>query len=387
VLSGSRTSYTMVITTHNRAALLSRLLDYLEAERASFPLLILDSSAAVVQRENANRIAHSRLEVRHLTYSPDLDSYLKVQDGLRVVGTAYCSVCADDDVVFLPALAQCLRVLARQPEVCAAHGTYFNFFEGASFDLSYVVYRGSSILAPGPLARLRQLFTAYEAVYYAVYRTHVLQAAFRRVNELDTVLGRELVTAALTALSGKVVRINDFYYGRSTGESFPYTSAHPHQILSAAPRLLFEDYVRFRTILLDHLGGIPQSLERTQALLDLIFLQYLKPFLRPDVLDLIIADRLKGWDAKATTAHLWDVFVRSERGAHPVEPLTDGGQFNPERFKDGGPHPDYVITMPTRARVPRTYRIFHEFLFPELRPPAVVAKDNVLHVLERLNAY
>ena len=49
VLHGIRasgdTSYTMVVPTYNRAGLLSRLLDYLEAEGAWFPVLILDSSA------------------------------------------------------------------------------------------------------------------------------------------------------------------------------------------------------------------------------------------------------------------------------------------------------------------------------------------------------
>ena len=381
------TSYTMVVPTHDRAELLSRLLDYLEAEGAWFPLLILDSSADGIRRHNADRIARSPLAIRHATYSPDLDPYLKVQDGLRTVGTAYCSLCADDDVVFLPALARCLRVLRRQADVCAAHGAYFNFFDGPSFDLSYVVYRGPSIIAATPLVRLQQLFAAYEAVYYAVYRTHVLQAVFRRVDELHTVLGRELVTAALTALSGKVIRIKEFYYGRSTGESFPFTNSHPHQILTATPELLFEEYRRLRRVVLDHLGGSAEAFERNQALVDVIFLPYLRQFISGDVLDLIIDDRLKGWDAQATTAHLWSTFVRSERAPHPVKPLTDGGYFSFDRFTDGRQHIDYVMMSSARTGTLRTYRVFYEFFFPDSRPPAVVSRQKVLGVLNRLNAY
>ena len=67
VLHGIRapgdTSYTMVVPTYNRAGLLSRLLDYLEAEGAWFPLLILDSSAEEIRRHNADRIARSPLEI------------------------------------------------------------------------------------------------------------------------------------------------------------------------------------------------------------------------------------------------------------------------------------------------------------------------------------
>ena len=381
------TSYTMVVTTHHRTALLSRLLDYLEAEKAWFPLVILDSSSEGVARDNADRIARSPLDIRHATYPVDLDPYLKVREGLRQVETAYCSLCADDDIVLLPGLEQSLRVLARDGDVCATHGTYFNFFDTDSFDLSYVAYRGPSVLADEPLVRLRQLFSAYEAVYYAVYRTPVLQAVFRRVEDLRTVLGRELLTAALTALSGKVVRIDEFYYGRSTGESFAFQNWHPHRILADTPATLFEEYARLRRILRDEFGGGGETRERNSTVLDLIFLGYLQPFLRPDVLDLLIADRLQGQDAEATAAHLWSVFVRSERAPHPLEPLMDGGKFSPDRFMEKSPHTDYVLTTSTRTNASRTYRIFQEFLFPDARPPAVVPQQRLLGLLERLNAY
>jgi len=376
----------MVVPTHNRAGLLSRLLDYLEAEGAWFPLLILDSSAEEIRRHNADRIARSLLEIRHRTYSPDVDPYLKVQDGLRAVDTAYCSLCADDDVVFLPALARCLRVLHRRADVCAAHGIYFNFFDGPSFDLSYVVYRGPSIIADAPLVRLQQLFAAYEAVYYAVYRTHVLQAVFSRVDELHTVLGRELVTAALTALSGKVVRINEFYYGRSTGDSFPYTDSHPHQLLATAPEALFEEYVRLRAVILEHLGDGGVTAEQNRTVLDVTFLEYLEPFLRPDVLDLIISDRLQGCDGRATAAHLWSVFVHSNRASNPLTPLIDGRHFTPNRYRDKQ-YTDYLVTSRPRTGGFRTYRIFHEFLFPNSLPPPTVSKRQLLRTLERLDAY
>jgi hypothetical protein len=291
-------------------------------------------------------------------------------------------------VVFLPALQRCLDILGQRPDVSAAHGRYVNFCEGASFDLSYVIYRGPSLVAADALGRLHQMFSGYEAVYYAVHRTAVLRDAFRRVAELETVLGRELLTAAITALAGKVLRTEDIYYGRSTAESLPFSNWHPHEILAREPQLLVDEYARFRTILLDWLGdGTDDGGERDGAVVDLILLRYLEPFLRSDVMDLIMDDRLRGLDAGATVAHLKDVFVRSVRGEHGTEPLSDGQAFGPDRFKRGGEWNDYVVTRPTRSGRPRTYRLFHEFLFPDNRPPALVSAPDVFGMLERLDAY
>ena len=96
-------------------------------------------------------------------------------------------------------------------------------------------------------------------------------------------------------------------------------------------------------------------------------------------------DRLRGLDARATVTHLFDVFVRSVRAQHPVVPLTDGRTFTPDQFGPGSPARDYEAKR--RAAGPRVYRIFHEFLFPESRPPAVVGERRLFALLDRLDAY
>jgi hypothetical protein len=267
------------------------------------------------------------------------------------------------------------------------HGRYFNFCEADSFDLSYVIYRGRSLGAPDALGRLHELFSSYEAVYYATHRTAVLRNAFRRVAELETVLGRELITAAITALAGKVVRTEDIYYGRSTAASLAFSNWHPHEILARDPDLLVDEYARFRVILLAALPRGGPDPERDAAVVDLIFLRYLEPFLRADVLDLILDDRLQGLDADATAAHLTNVFVRSVRAPHNVEALADGQAFAPDRFEPGAKANDYVVTRPTRSGRLRTYRLFHEFLFPDGQPPALVSGPAVFGMLERLDTY
>lgn len=98
-------------------------------------------------------------------------------------------------------------------------------------------------------------------------------------------------------------------------------------------------------------------------------------FLRPDVLDRIIGDRLRGLDARSTVEHLWNVFVRcTNRTQHPVEPLMSAG---------GG---DFAVASTVSGR-PRTYKIFHEFVFPELKPPAAVGGKKLWALLDQLNRY
>lgn len=48
---------------------------------------------------------------------------------------------------------------------------------------------------------------------------------------------------------------------------------------------------------------------------------------------------------------------------------------------------DYVLTTRTAWGTPRTYRVFHEFLFPELRRPTAMDEQALLALLDRLDSY
>lgn len=384
------TQYTLVVPTYNRHAMLSRLLAYLERKASPFPVLVLDSSEAEAQRKNAHAISAGPANVRHVAFPTTTDPYVKMREGLGMVTTPYCSICADDDLIIVPAVRRCLEGLEHDPAAVVAHGYYFNFSETATFDLSHIVYRGESLDGKTPLARVRALFARYEAVLYGVYRTSVGQRVFRNVDSMNTVLGRELLTAALTVIAGKTVRIPDFYYGRSTHESFSYTAWHPHQILAQAPAALFAQYPVFRELLLEALAEHSPAPDPQAAgmVIDLVMLRYLEPFLRKDVLDLIMDARLRGGSSDAIVERIWDVFVRSRRSVHPVEPLIDpsGGRFTPDRIGPGLPR-DYAFGSTAADGSKREYRVFYEFFFPEMRPPAVVKREQLMPLLGALDAY
>ena len=388
-MTSSSDFYTLVIPTYNRAAHLARLLDYLEREKADFPIVVLDSSEAPAREQNGERVARSHLAIRRVTYPSDVHPFLKVRDGAKQVGSPYCSICADDDIVLLPGLRACVALLDGRREAVAAHGLYFNFHESSFFDLSEVVYRGPSVAAADPLLRLRALFGRYEAPFYAVYRTAVLADIFERVEEMRTTLGRELLTAALTAVAGEILRTTDFYYGRSTAGSFSYDAWHPWQFFTASPQALFDEYRVLRDIVA---AAVPPDAgdadgTRMRAVIDLVFLGYLEPLLRSDVLQLIFADRIAGRDSMSTAAHVWKAFVRRRPRVSLRVSLAGPGRIARAlaRLAAGAIPMDYVVARRAGGSR-RTYRIFEEFLSSKgLGEP--VGRGSVLAMLERLDAY
>jgi glycosyltransferase domain-containing protein len=382
-------AYTLVIPTYNRAARLARLLDYLEREKADFPIVVLDSSEAPAREQNGERVARSHLAVRRVTYPSDLHPFLKVRDGAKQVGSPYCSICADDDIVLLPGLRACVALLDGRREAVAAHGLYFNFDDTRFFDLSEVVYRGPSVAAADPLRRLRTLFGHYEAPFYAVYRTRVLAKVFERVEEMHTTLGRELLTAALTAVAGEILRATDFYYGRRTAGSFSYDAWHPWQFFTASPQALFDEYRVLRDIVAAAVApdALDEARDRMRTVIDLVFLGYLEPLLRSDVLQLIFADRIAGRDSMSTAAHVWKTFVRRRPRVSLRVSLAGPGRIARAlaRLAAGAIPMDYVVARRAGGSR-RTYRIFEEFLSSKgLGEP--VGRGSVLAMLERLDAY
>ena len=133
-----------------------------------------------------------------------------------------------------------------------------------------------------------------------------------------------------------------------------------------------EELMIARDLLLNRSIGARYHVQHisTARSVDLILLRYLQPYLRPDVLDVMIDMSVQGRDAGAIVGKVWDVFVRGQRRTYAVEPLLDDkGAFLPDRF---GAHRarDYRFDARAWNGRERTYMVFYEFLFPEMRPPA-----------------
>lgn len=302
--------YTLVVPTFNRPEELGRLLRFLAYQGAAFPVLLLDSSRADVKQRNATLAAGLSLDLRIESYDSDTPPWEKFWRGLELVNTEYASLCADDDLLLANSIAPLTDFLDAHSDYSLAHGWYFSFYLTAALGLTGVVYRGPSIDSADPLERLHQLFARYEALTYGVHRTSVLQKALARVQGLESMLGRELLGGAITVAYGKAARLPLLYIGRSLGPSESYRDWHPTEFLLSSPQSLFEEYARYRRLLLECLAeGGAASDARALQLVDLAHLRYLSEYISPAALDYLIEHVRAGTSRSKVVGGLWPMLV------------------------------------------------------------------------------
>lgn len=384
--------YTLMIPAHNRTQLLDRLLGFLERNKAPFPIVIFDSSRSELLEVNRARAEASPLDVTFMAFPPNIHPYDKFHEGAQTIKTAYCSMIADDDLVLLPALANCLAALKQAPDAIGAHGTYFNFIEDRDyFNISYTVQRHSALNQPTPFKRLLWLMRHYDVMMYAVFRTPVFVAKWKGCDRLKTTLLAEIWSGLSAAAAGNILRLDEFYLGRSTGESLSPAMWHPHQIFCQSPQALFQDYPAFRQLLIDRAKecGETASEEVMTIGFDLYGLSYLNPFVRNDVIDLIVDDRLSGLDARSTAEHLWQRFVVSTRAVHPVDRLfgATGLGFAPDQIYERHSPRDFLQPARIHDGSMRTYKLFYEFIYPEFKPPHAYTRETLADLLTQLSNY
>jgi glycosyltransferase domain-containing protein len=271
--------FTLVIPTHNRQRLFAALLSYLEIERADCHILVLDSSRPEELAANRARVAASSLDIEFAEF-PNVKVAEKWRQGVHKVYTPYCALCADDDMIVLDGVRRCLNVIRNNPAASAVQGYSFTFLPRADGDLELnnIVYFTPTIGSATPLKRVAGLFEQYQAPSYATYRTPVLQRIFDAVQPITKLLARELLTSALTAIEGPIVRIPDFSYGRSMGPSAVYEYWHPLEWLSKTPEGIFAEYIRYRELMMAAVIARPdndQKPDDVRDILDLISLRYL----------------------------------------------------------------------------------------------------------------
>ncbi len=300
--------FTLIVPTYNRPRELSRMLRYLARQAATFPILVLDSGSDKSKVANAALVAELDLNIRLIAYESSLTPFEKFWRGTEEVMTAFCSLCADDDIVMVESLQPLIEFLQDRADFSVAHGWYFTFYDNVHFGITSVVYSGGSLDREDPVSRLRDMFSRYEAVTYAVYRTEVMRHALQEVQSMSSMLTRELLAGALTVVSGKVARLPFFYYGRSLHPSVPYDHWHPINFLVSSPESLFGEYAKYRRIILENVeksGYRRYDSAEVLKLIDLMHLRYLSEYFTPNMLDYVIGEVMTGTDAKEILRGVW----------------------------------------------------------------------------------
>jgi glycosyltransferase domain-containing protein len=384
--------YSLIVPTYNRPDDLGRLLRLLARHKADFPVLVLDSSSPPNRERNQALAAGLDLELRIEPFPPTMPPFEKFWRGAQMVRTEFASLCADDDLVLADSIAPLVEHLARHRDCSVAHGWYFYFYlaEGA-LGLTRIAYRGASIDAADPVDRLHQLFRSYEALTYGVYRTPVLQRALAGVQQVETMLARELLGGALAVVAGKADRLPLLYAGRSHGPSVPYAHWHPMDFLLGPPQRLFDEYARCRAQILAYYGECGHSpRDDLVQLVDLAHLRYLAEYYSPEVVDYVFEQTRRGMPRGDILGGIWPVWTK-QRGlkgvlqrSRWVRRLRD--RFAPSlrgyglrRFTQA--HVYRKLQASSADGVPRTYHVYPEFA-AEL-PGGVRAED----LVEKLGAY
>lgn len=416
-----RSRYTLLIPTYNRSALLRSLLGYLAARRFEYPIRILDSSYEQALSENRQTISRAGLDIMHQIYDPPIPGTTKVALGAQSVETPYCSFCADDDILFTDHLGPTLDLLDSDPSVAAAHGHYLNFKPDDNFDISDLVYWAPSVAGDDALKRIIQHMNNYQAVFYAIYRTSVMQSVLWQAKRVKSNLAHELLSSTLTLAAGGVYRLPHFHMARNTSPSIGSEGWHPYQFLAASPELLFFEYAEYRAVVLEHLLADERCREvytpaQMERVIDIVHLKYLAPMISGPVVDYIIEESLRpDGQPRTITAGVWKTFISGDRKPEGLkgllvhlrralsEPHRAGTLFNYLRrlvslhvalkfgenleASAGRRLGNMVVDRETRNGHRRRYLLSREFLNQDLGDGRRVSASAIRNVIEQLDDY
>ncbi len=169
---------TLIVPTFRRARFLDRLLDYAEAARFPFTILVADSTEGEEGARNAARIAACRppLRVEHVRFTCGLmEKMLRCAEG---VTTPYCALWADDDLQLPEGLLACLQFLNENRDHASCMGQFVAVRRHAT-DTEVYLETYPSREEPAASDRILRWSENFYSSFYAVYRTPVLLEMLR----------------------------------------------------------------------------------------------------------------------------------------------------------------------------------------------------------------
>ena len=136
---------------------------------------------------------------------------------LSHVDTPYVAFCADDELLLTSFAQRCVDFLNNNLDYIACHGSYLGFAESSTggLDITTIVYDAPSIDGSEISTRLMQLYSEYEATFYAIYRTEIQKKIFEYMPVGEPMLMGETTQSAASVILGKVKRLEGVYYLRN----------------------------------------------------------------------------------------------------------------------------------------------------------------------------
>ena len=234
--------FTIVVPTHNRHALLDRvlptLLDF------NVPILIIDSS----DTRHPTAAEHEQIDYVHC---PNAELLHKLRKYITErVRTSYMMMNADDIFPIKSNVSKCLTFLKENPDYSSAQGASYYNSAGVfkKYRDDYALYQADSN-CPG--TRMMQHFLCGSHNFYSVMRTKHWQEILLNFPNLAHPQLSERFQILMTLILGKTKRFDNFFHLVDDGEScswdVPTRGYHWHS------KKFVADYETFRTTIADYL--------------------------------------------------------------------------------------------------------------------------------------
>ena len=275
---------TIIIPTYNRPDSLLRTVHFLRRQSPALPLIVADGSAAQYAPHNAQCAGFGDNVVYfHEPSIPDENPWKnycrRMQQALARSDTPYSVACADDDLLISENAVQAAKFLDENPSYVGCHGHYLQFeYAGDIIRIPNVEYQEPSIDTNEISGRLLQLFSRYEALFYAVFRTAAMRVLLDRYSEPNPPLWPEIYHSTSAVIAGKIYRSNTIYCLRNIGNPPHYSAQASYrnfgEWIAADLDGFLAHYIKYRASALEWAATSADE-NNLHTALDLAFMTYI----------------------------------------------------------------------------------------------------------------
>jgi glycosyltransferase domain-containing protein len=223
----------IMIPTKNRPNFILRQLEYYSKAKFQGNILVGDASNQKLFNKTKKNIKkyEKNLKIQHF-HKPDLSTDITNSFLCHQVETDFCAYVADDDIILVESLSECINFLNQNQEYSSVHGKAFlmSLEGGEGKPIGKVVsisnYKMATSIKDSALDRVEEYFDNPRNLNMAVIRTSINIDAFNVVNDLSSYYASyifcEVIHASVVLARGKVGEINQAYLIRQSHSEQQY---------------------------------------------------------------------------------------------------------------------------------------------------------------------
>lgn len=200
---------TVVIPTYNRNNFIKRSFNFWKDTGINF--LICDSST---------NINFELSKYGNYIYTKEKKFYQKLFETINLVKTKYVVIIADDDMVCINSLKECLTFLEQNETFVSAQGSFIDFWYNENSDIDICVRnpgssgKNSNLIYPESNTRIYNSIKKYWHHIYSIHRKEILQQALSISKDLNNNPAAEINITIVGSIFGKHKMIENLYICR-----------------------------------------------------------------------------------------------------------------------------------------------------------------------------